>query len=234
MVEWLDTTRFRLIRPLSQGGMGQVLLAKQLSLGRLVIIKTVIEVKARYYERLKREAHAGSLLSHKHVVSVIDYYGSEDDRNRPPYIVMEYVEGPSLDKQPIKDFSQALDIGYQIAEALFYIHDHNIVHCDIKPHNVFLTKEPTPSPMPGQRGERLIAKVGDFGIALLPQQPHITEAGGFLGSLAWAAPEQVTSPESVDTRADLYSFGLTLLSWLLSTSVRKKVSPLAFHTFFDE
>lgn len=216
MVEWLDTTRFRLIKPLSKGGMGQVLLVEQRSLGRLVVIKTVIKEKALYYERLKREARAASsLLNHQHVVSVIDYCSNEDGRNGPPYIVMEFVEGQSLDKQTIKDFSQAQDIGYQIAEALFYIHDHHIVHRDIKPHNVFLTTERTPSTVPGQRDERLIAKVGDFGIALLPEQPHITEEGGFLGTFVWAAPEQVTSPESVDTRADLYSFGLTLY-WLLT------------------
>jgi serine/threonine protein kinase len=151
--------RFRVLQLLGAGGMGEVYLGEQVSLGRRVAIKVLhadLMVHPSMIERFKREARMLSAVEHPAVVHVIDYGQAEVGA----CLVMEYVEGENLyDVLQLGAMapSRALPLLYQLAEGLAAIHDKGIIHRDLKPENVLLTK--------GLRGEQ--ARLLDFGIARL-------------------------------------------------------------------
>ena len=188
--------------------MGVVYEAEDLKLGRHVALKFIPENLAgdpKSLERFTREARAASLLNHPNICTI---HGIEDS-NGHPFIVMERLEGESL-KQHIAGhpmpIEKVLDVGVQVADALMASHAKNIVHRDIKPANIFLT----PS---GQ------VKVLDFGLAKLVHNlgteedagtdNSLTAIGVIPGTAVYMSPEQARS-ETVDARADLFSFGVVL------------------------
>ena len=189
---------------LGSGGMGEVYLAEDTRLGRRVALKRPGESwlelpEAR--ERLRREASAAGRLSHPNIAAVYDVL----DAGRDAYIVMEYVEGPSLAgvvrRGPVP-VDLALELGIQIADALAAAHAEGIVHRDLKPANIMLT--------PDGR-----AKVLDFGIAKGPKtlaptgRATLTLPGQVMGTPGYSSPEQLAGA-APDPRDDIYSLGIVL------------------------
>ena len=201
--------RYEVLEELGRGAMGAVYKAMDTQIGRVVALKVILtrdlspEELMVYKERFYREARAAGKMSHPGIITVHDI---AEDASGTPYLVMEYVEGQTLDRVAAEhdgerlDVSQCLAIALQLAEALDYAHRHGVVHRDIKPANVLIT--PT-----GQ------AKIADFGVAKLIGTQY-TQAGQVIGTPAFMAPEQLTG-NSVDARSDIFSFGVVLY-WMLT------------------
>jgi serine/threonine-protein kinase len=192
---------FRVLRRLGQGGMGQVYLAEQLSLKRKVAIKVVREAVAANptaLERFRAEATTVARLSHANVVQV-HTVGEHAGRL---YMVLEYVEGVSLrdylERKGPLDVPLVLSLMRQVAGALQRAGELGIVHRDVKPENILLTR----------KGE---AKVADFGLSrcLTADQPlDLTRSGTTVGTPLYMSPEQIEGKDT-DARSDVYSFGVT-------------------------
>jgi serine/threonine protein kinase len=191
---------------LGHGGMGVVYKGRQPLLDRPVAIKVMrpdFPVSDDFQERFLREARTLAKLRHPYVVTVFDVGRSE----QLYYLVMEYVEGDTL-RQLLADGKiterDTLDFVPQIAEALQHAHDAGVVHRDIKPENVLVDA----------RGH---VRLVDFGLATLfgveapPPSPDDSRVAGTLG---YMAPEQISMPESVDHRADIYSMGVVFYEML--------------------
>ena len=210
--------RYEIDAEIGRGAMGTVCRARDPKIDRMVAIKTISlaglepEAEAEYRQRFFTEAQAAGRLSHPGIVTIFDV-GEEAD-TRTPYIVMEYVSGPSLHnilsgKNKKLPLSTALELAQEVAEALDYAHAQGVVHRDIKPGNILLTA-----------GGH--AKIADFGIAKL-NQTHMTLPGQILGSPAFMAPEQL-SGEGVDARSDLFSLGVVLFTMPPATGRFKAIA----------
>jgi eukaryotic-like serine/threonine-protein kinase len=196
---------YRIIRQLGSGGMGVVWLAEDTRLNRKVALKTVKSADADTTEgrqRLMREARAAAALNHPHIATVHDVLDVEGQ----VIVVFEYVEGETLSSRlqhgPMS-VNDAVEVAWQLADALAAAHAQGIIHRDLKPSNVVL-------------GPESRAKVLDFGIArMVPAGADFsasvpgTIGGGLVGTPGYAAPEQYLS-RNVDGRADLYALGVIL------------------------
>jgi len=214
--------RYRIEVQLGRGGMSTVYRAFDTVLERRVAIKLMhseIASDSDQLERFRREARSVAQLSHPHVVTVIDA-GEErsaaGDQGRP-YIVFEYVEGETL-KELIRregplPVPQALAYTIEIARALGDAHDHQIVHRDVKPHNVLI------SPEGG-------AKITDFGIARTLSEEGLTVAGRVLGTTDYVSPEQALG-QKVTGQSDLYSLGVVLYEMLTGEVPFRAATPVA-------
>lgn len=202
--------RFKILSLVDRGGMGKIFKAEQQPLGRVVAVKTldVIDSTGEFKKRFFLEASTCAKLSHPHTVRVFDY-GATDDES-VYYLVMEFLEGGQLsqlihDRAPL-DPLQAIRIARQIASALSEAHDQGLVHRDLKPQNVFLTRH-------GDDEE--FVKVVDFGLVKeLGLDSEVSRSGNVLGSPMYMAPEQVEG-RAVDQRTDIYALGL-ILYYMLS------------------
>jgi len=199
--------RYILRAQLGKGAMGEVWRAEDPQIGREVAVKLLHvpdglsdENRGEWEARFLREARAAGRLSHPGIVAIHDVGTSEDGQ---PFIVMELVEGRGLDavmkEGPRQDPAAVLDWGAQLAEALDSAHRRGVVHRDIKPANILID-------------ENGRARIADFGIARISES-ELTREGSFLGSPAYASPEQIRG-QAVDGRADLFSLGATLYSLL--------------------
>ncbi|MEA2344949.1 MAG: eukaryotic-like serine/threonine-protein kinase, partial [Thermoanaerobaculia bacterium] len=187
--------------PLGQGAMGIVYKGRHVDLGRYAAIKTLLPKLAaepQLRKRLAAEAKAlAALPPHKNVVGVYELI------NEPIglFIAMEFVDGNPLsellDNQPdgLMPLDKALPLVEQLLEALQHVHDHKVVHRDVKPGNVMVS------------GGQL--KLSDFGLALLAGEPRFTAPRFHVGTPLYMAPEQV-SGEDLDCRTDIYSAALVL------------------------
>ncbi|MDA8038983.1 MAG: Stk1 family PASTA domain-containing Ser/Thr kinase [Actinomycetota bacterium] len=192
--------RYELSHQIARGGTAQVYLARDLLLDRPVALKVLfpeLSSDSSFVDRFRREAQAAANLSHPNIVPVFDW--GESDRTY--FIVMEYVDGEPLSAvikseaplSPVRSAAVAADI----AKALSYAHRHGVVHRDIKPGNVLLTRD-------GQ------VKVTDFGIArAIGADDNVTQTGLVMGTATYFSPEQAQG-FGVDGRSDVYSLGVVL------------------------
>ncbi|MFD7323073.1 protein kinase [Streptomyces sp. NPDC059875] len=218
--------RYQLRDLLGEGGMASVYLAYDSALDRQVAIKTLHSELGReqsFRERFRREAQAVAKLSHTNIVSVFDTGEDTLDGAVMPYIVMEYVEGQPLGSVLASDVRQfgampadkALKVTADVLAALETSHEMGLVHRDIKPGNVMMTK-------------RGIVKVMDFGIARAMQSgvTSMTQTGMVVGTPQYLSPEQALG-RAVDARSDLYSVGIMLFQLLTGRLPFDADSPLA-------
>jgi serine/threonine-protein kinase len=198
--------RYELTRPLAQGGMGSVWIARHRDLEVDVTIKFMapsLIASADARTRFEREARVAARLESQHVVHVHDY-GVEDGM---PYMVMELLKGESLWTRLARDGTLPLDASarllVQMCKALRTAHEAGLVHRDLKPGNVFLAR----------KDEDEVVKILDFGIAKttdLGDAQASTETGVLMGSVHYMSPEQIRSSRAVDHRSDLWSIGVIL------------------------
>jgi len=212
-------SHYKIISKLGQGGMGEVYLAEDSRLDRKVALKILpqhLSDRAELRERFEREARAVSSLNHPHICTLYDI-GEQDGIH---FLVMEHLVGETLEARLAKGalpLEQTLEYAIQIADALEAAHKQNIVHRDLKPSNIMLTPE----------GH---VKVMDFGLAkrvspVEGQEEEVTTAltreGTTLGTVPYMSPEQVRGQE-VDTRSDIFSFGVVLYEMLTGVNPFKK------------
>ncbi len=189
---------------LGTGGMGNVFRASQETIGRDVAIKFLpleIATDATAVQRLGREAKALGQLNHPGIVTTFDFGFTE---KREPYLVLELVEGKSLqsilDQEKRLEMARALQIFVQICEAMSYAHSQGIIHRDLKPLNIMI----------GIREQFEFAKILDFGIVKLTSEvQQLTKSGEIWGSPFYMSPEQCTGG-TVDNRSDIYSLGVVM------------------------
>lgn len=218
--------RYQLRDLLGEGGMASVHLAYDSVLDRQVAIKTLHSELGReqsFRERFRREAQSVAKLTHTNIVSVFDTGEDELDGATMPYIVMEYVEGKPLGSvldASVAQFGampsdQALKITADVLAALEISHEMGLVHRDIKPGNVMMTK-------------RNVVKVMDFGIARAMQSgvTSMTQTGMVVGTPQYLSPEQALG-RGVDARSDLYSVGIMLFQLTTGRLPFEADSPLA-------
>ena len=208
-MEGRTISHYSILRKLGAGGMGEVYLAQDTTLGRKVAIKFLSQNSVggeQARKRLVREAKAAAALDHPHICAVHEV-GEEAGHS---FIVMQYIEGETLASRiqlQSVDLREALDIAVQIADALGEAHSHGIIHRDVKPQNVMLTAS-------GQ------AKVLDFGLARVVREASVIDStaetesvltmpGLVIGTVPYMSPEQVRG-EVVDGRSDIFSLGVVL------------------------
>jgi serine/threonine protein kinase len=193
--------RYEILELLARGGMGAVYRARRVLLGDDVAVKVLSTPDdASLRERFLRESRAAAQLRHPHIVGVLDY---DVDAQGHPFLVMEYLNGPSLLQRVALDrrlpVDEVLDIASSLCSALQLAHDAGVVHRDLKPANVVSHEY-----MPGH----YVYKVVDFGLVNVREIAgalKLTLDRQFLGTVAYASPEQLRG-EAVDARSDIYSF----------------------------
>jgi eukaryotic-like serine/threonine-protein kinase len=214
--------RYELDGVVGRGGMAEVYRARDIRLDRIVAVKTLREDLARdqtFQARFRREAQSAASLNHPSIVAVYDTGEDNTGGSHVPYIVMEYVDGRTLrdllrdDRRLLPE--RALEITDGVLRALDYSHRNGIVHRDIKPGNVMLTRN-------GQ------VKVMDFGIAraVSDAQATMTQTAQVIGTAQYLSPEQARG-ERVDARSDLYSTGCLLYELLTGRPPFLGDSPVA-------
>ena len=192
---------YQILEKLGAGAMATVFRAKQLSLDRDVAVKVLpkrLSENPEYVERFYKEGKAAARLNHNNIVQAIDV-GSGGGYH---FFVMECVEGKTvyddLAKGQLYSEPQALEIIIQIAEALNHAHERGLIHRDVKPKNIMITKEG-------------VAKLADMGLAreAADEQAAQMEAGRAYGTPYYISPEQIRGEVDIDYRADIYSLGAT-------------------------
>ena len=195
--------RYEIINRIGNGGMATVYKAKDITLNRFVAVKVLREeftTDAEFIKRFNIEAQSAASLAHPNIVSIFDV-GQEDNIY---YIVMELIQGKTLkeiiDEDGVLPWKWSLNIAIQIASALETAHKHNIIHRDIKPHNIIITEDG-------------VAKVTDFGIAKAVSNSTITAFGTTIGSVHYFSPEHARGGYT-DAKSDLYSLGVVMYEML--------------------
>lgn len=202
--------KYKIIAKVGSGAMGSIYRAEHTTLQRSICLKVLHKHLIKdesYIKRFHREARAASRLDHPNCVKIYDYGHTEDELT---YIAMEFIEGRDLAQVLYTDYPLSMKgifhITTQICDALDEAHFNNIVHRDMKPENIMITK---------RRDDPFFVKVLDFGIARI-QDASPTSIGGFktatgmvFGTPEYMSPEQIRG-EELDSRTDIYSFGIVL------------------------
>lgn len=195
--------RYEILERVGGGGMAEVFRAHDQLLDRYVAVKilhTQFASDEEFIIKFRREAQGAAKLSHPNIVNIYDV-GRDENKY---YIVMEYVSGETLKEKIQREQTlpaeEALRIAREIAEALAHAHRNNLVHCDIKPHNILVTQE-------GR------VKVTDFGIARAVTSATMTYSGNIIGSVHYFSPEQAKGG-AISAQSDIYSLGVVLYEML--------------------
>lgn len=205
----MEIGRYEITGKLGQGGMGAVYKGQDPLLGCQVAIKTILPdenkgISKSSIGRFLREAQAGARLEHANIIKIHDI-GFHDGSLL--FIVMEYVDGCSLDKlidanvPDTKTLQKRMLLFCQILEAVQYAHEHGVVHRNLKPGNIMVNSE-------GQ------VKIMDFGLAVWDDEHNLTGEGDCLGTPSYSAPEQIIDCKQTDERTDIYSLGVILFEML--------------------
>ncbi len=195
---------YKIVKKLGEGGMGTVYLADDTMLERKVAIKVLnplLTKDAHFTERFRQEAKVQASLVHPNIVSLFNYFQEDDNY----CMIMEFADGETLkhmisSKGPIPE-QRAIWILSQMLEAVGFAHKRGIIHRDIKPGNILLTKDDT-------------VKILDFGIAKILQDKGITKTGTKMGTIYYMSPEQIKAVKDIDHRTDIYSIGVTFYEML--------------------
>lgn len=204
---WLG--RYKIIKKIGTGGMGEVYLGEDSKLNRKIALKTLpadVGADSERMRRFTREAKSASALNHPNIITIYEI----DDEDDAPFIAMEYVEGETLGKiikRGPTGLAAGVDIAVQVASALGAAHDAGVVHRDVKPDNIIVRPDG-------------IVKVLDFGLAKLTEAEmasdpeaetvaHRTNPGMIIGTASYMSPEQARGKQ-VDGRSDIFSFGTVL------------------------
>jgi eukaryotic-like serine/threonine-protein kinase len=193
--------RYVLLDLIGQGGMGRVYLARDTRLNRRVALKILSPERVsnpRAIARFQREARVGAQLQHENLVRIYDF----GESNGRYFLVMEFIEGKTigtliseLGKIPP---STAVRLARQVALGLEHAHLKGLIHRDVNPYNVLVTRDGT-------------AKLADLGLAIdLSEDDHVTREGATVGTFDYVAPEQARHSHSADIRSDIYSLGCTI------------------------
>ncbi|MBM7855749.1 serine/threonine-protein kinase [Desulfohalotomaculum tongense] len=216
MIGRLLGNRYEILEQLGGGGMALVYKAKDTFLNRLVTIKILRHEYVSdtdFIRRFRREAQAVASLSHPNIVNIHDV-GQEDDTH---YLVMEYIDGDNLKNfirsNPNLSQEKIVNIVRQICDALQHAHENNIVHRDVKPHNILIT------------GDQRV-KLTDFGIALEASTGTITSTETIVGSVHYISPEQAKGI-TPGPQSDIYSLGVVLYEMLTGQLPFKGDGPVA-------
>lgn len=206
--EWLG--RYKILRKIAEGGMGQVYLAQDTKLNRQIAIKVLpaeVSADSQRLHRFIHEAKSASALNHPNIITIYEI----NEENDVPYIAMEFVSGETLAKTIRNrglEMRTIFDISVQIASALSAAHAANVIHRDIKPDNIIIRPDG-------------IAKILDFGLAKLTErrspydheantvEEHKTNPGMIMGTVGYLSPEQARG-KGADERSDIFSFGAML------------------------
>lgn len=200
--------RFKILKKLGKGGMGEVLLAEDVKLGRKVAIKSILRTSLADTTnkiRFLREAQTASQLDHTNICTIYEIY-EEDERD---YIVMQYIDGVTLDQIiGVKKLSvdKIIDISIQVCNGMIEAHNKEIIHRDIKPSNIMIDNKG-------------VVTILDFGLAKFTSDSAIktegmvdsdlTQKGFVMGTVAYISPEQAKG-KPLDKRTDIFSFGVVL------------------------
>src|SRR5690349_5172982 len=218
MPEWIGKTigKVRIERAIAKGGMAEVFLGTHLTLDRAVAIKVMqsyVESDPELQSRFEREAKVVAGLRHPNIVQIFDY----DTAEGHPYIVMEYLMGPSLATylSELHSHNQRLQpaqiarLLITIATALDYAHERGVIHRDIKPGNIILHNKASNISTQEPITERTDPVLTDFGLVRIAQAVTQTASGLVSGTPAYMSPEQAQGLK-VDHRSDIYSLGVIL------------------------
>jgi serine/threonine protein kinase len=197
--------RYVLVDLIGQGGMGRVYLAKDTRLGRQVALKVLSTSRManpRAIARFQREGKVGAQLQHENLVRIYD----EGESSNIRYLVMEFIEGKNvaqiINEQGPIPWPAASRLVRQVALGLEHAHLKGLIHRDVNPSNILVTRDGT-------------AKLTDLGLAIdLADESTVTRDGATVGTFDYISPEQAKHSRDVDTRADIYSLGCTLYHML--------------------
>ena len=193
--------RYVLLDLIGQGGMGRVYLARDTRLNRRVALKILSPERVsnpRAIARFQREARVGAQLQHENLVRIYDF----GESNGRYFLVMEYIEGKTIGTL-ISEHGKippatAVRLARQVALGLEHAHLKGLIHRDVNPYNVLVTRDGT-------------AKLADLGLAIdLSEEDHVTREGATVGTFDYVAPEQARHSHSADIRSDIYSLGCTI------------------------
>jgi serine/threonine protein kinase len=192
---------YDILAMIAEGGMGTVYKGRDRDTGQVVAIKIVPPTAARnptLLKRFEREFSAARALDHPHIVKAIEFDGA----GATPFLVMEYVDGESLGQRIERagklTEAESLRIIEQVCKGLYRAHKQGLIHRDVKPDNILLTRDGT-------------AKVTDLGLVKdIAEDYNLTRTGRGLGTPHFMAPEQFRNAKNVDVRCDVYSLGATL------------------------
>jgi len=199
-------TKYKVMRLIGAGGMGTVYDVEDTSIGKRYVLKTLhpqLGSREDLARRMQQEARTLARLGHPNIVEVITAGVTEDDL-RLPYLVMERLEGQSLrivmEKKGQLELAHAYHIAIDLLEALDFAHDKGVIHRDVKPDNIFLHRTSTGV---------TVTKLLDFGIVSFLHETNRETAGRFLGTLRYAAPEQLGGHKPTP-KTDIYAAALVL------------------------
>jgi len=193
--------RYVLLDLIGQGGMGRVYLAQDTRLNRRVALKILAPERVnnpRAIARFQREARVGAQLQHENLVRIYDF----GESNGRYYLVMEYIEGKTIGTLISEGGAMppvpAVRLVRQVAAGLEHAHRKGLIHRDVNPYNILVTRDGT-------------AKLADLGLAIeLAEEDRVTREGATVGTFDYVAPEQARHSHSADIRSDIYSLGCTL------------------------